>query len=181
MQKFVRQGMEREAMEMAVELIHTSKAFLSMVCNRLVVICNEDLDTQAAPWILPFVVAACAQAKERYAGHEDNPGECRLMIGNAIRMMCRAPKSREGCHFAAAIGLRSLLADWAPEIPDWCNDQHTLIGKRMGRGIDYFREVSAKLVPPQAVKDPWEDEAYHFWGLKERKGKTSSTEATPPE
>ena len=46
-------------------------------------------------------------------------GEARLMIGNAIRMMCRAPKSRAGCHFAAAIGLRSPLEDFAPTIPDW--------------------------------------------------------------
>lgn len=33
-------------------------------------------------------------------------GEDRLMVGNAIRIMCRSPKSRSGCHFAAVIGLR---------------------------------------------------------------------------
>ena len=36
-------------MEFAVELMHTSKAFHSMVCNRLIVVCHEDLDTLAAP------------------------------------------------------------------------------------------------------------------------------------
>ena len=41
MQKAIRGGMEREAMEFAVELMHTSKAFHSMVCNRLEVICHE--------------------------------------------------------------------------------------------------------------------------------------------
>jgi hypothetical protein len=35
MQKAIRRGMEREAMEFAVELMHTSKAFHTMVCNRL--------------------------------------------------------------------------------------------------------------------------------------------------
>jgi hypothetical protein len=55
------------------------------------------------------------------------------MIGNAIRMMCRAPKSRAGCHFGAAIGLRSLLEDYAPTVPDWAFDQHTLAGKKLGR------------------------------------------------
>ena len=34
MQKAIRRGMEREAMEFAVELMHTSKAFHSMVCKR---------------------------------------------------------------------------------------------------------------------------------------------------
>jgi hypothetical protein len=43
------------AMEFAVELMHTSKAFHSMVCNRLEVICHEDLDTLAAPHVFPFV------------------------------------------------------------------------------------------------------------------------------
>jgi hypothetical protein len=31
-----------------------------------------------------------------------------MAIGNAIWLMCRATKSREGDHLAAAIGLRSL-------------------------------------------------------------------------
>ena len=75
-----------------------------MVCNRLEVICHED--TVAAPWIVPFAATAVAQSKERYTSRI---GETRLMIGSAIRIMARAPKSRAGCHFAAAIGLRSLL------------------------------------------------------------------------
>jgi hypothetical protein len=49
MQKAIRRSMEREAMEFAVDLMHTSKAFHSMVCNRLEIICHEDLDTLAAP------------------------------------------------------------------------------------------------------------------------------------
>ncbi|MCP1831486.1 MULTISPECIES: hypothetical protein [unclassified Bradyrhizobium] len=47
MQKCVRRGMEREAMEFAVELMHTSKAFASMVCKRLQIISHEDIDTAA--------------------------------------------------------------------------------------------------------------------------------------
>jgi replication-associated recombination protein RarA len=99
MQKAIRRGMEQQAMEFAVELMHTSKAFHSMVCNRLEIICREDLDTLAAPWVAPFVFTATAQSKERYAR---SIGEARLMVGNAIRMMCASPKSRAGCHFAAA-------------------------------------------------------------------------------
>jgi hypothetical protein len=33
-------------------------------------------------------------------------------------MMYRAPKSRAGCRSAAAIGLRSMLEDFVPTIPD---------------------------------------------------------------
>jgi replication-associated recombination protein RarA len=91
MQKAIRRSMEKEAMEFACELMHTSKAFHAMVCNRLEVICHEDLDTLAAPHVVPFVTAALAQSRERYS---KSIGEARLMIGNAIRMMARAPKSR---------------------------------------------------------------------------------------
>ena len=83
MQKAIQRGMEREAMQFAVELMHTSKAFHSMVCNRLVVISHEDLDTLAAPWVVSFVATALAQSRNRYS---KSIGEARLMVGNAIRM-----------------------------------------------------------------------------------------------
>ena len=59
-------------------------------------------------------------------------------------MMARAPKSRAGCHFAAAIGLREQLEGYVPAIPDFANDQHT-IGRKMGRGLDHFREEGAQV------------------------------------
>lgn len=165
LQKAIRRGLEREAMEFAVELIHTSKAMHSMVCNRLEVICHEDLDTIAAPWVLPFVATALAQSKERYSS---KIGEARLMVGNCIRIMCRSPKSRAGCHFAAAIGLRSMLEDFAPTIPDWALDMHTMKGKAMGRGLDHFRSEGAKLVPPPTEPDPFVDQAYRLWAIKQQ-------------
>ena len=57
--------------------------------------------------------------------------------------MCRAKKSREGDHFAAAIGLREQLEGYAPTIPDRANDKHTLAGRKLGRGIDHFRKEGA--------------------------------------
>jgi replication-associated recombination protein RarA len=165
LQKCIRRGLEREAMEFAVELMHTSKAFHSMVCNRLEVICHEDLDTIAAPHVVPFVAASLAASRDRYS---KSIGEARLMVGNAVRLMCRSPKSRAGCHFAAAIGLRSMLEGFAPEIPDWANDQHTLAGRKLGRGLDHFRSEGAKLVPPPTADDPYEDEAYRLWAIKQQ-------------
>ena len=79
MQKAIRRGMEKEAMEFAVELMHTGKAFHTMVCNRLIVICHEDLDTLAAPHVFPFVAASLAASRERYSR---SIGEARLMVGN---------------------------------------------------------------------------------------------------
>lgn len=165
MQKCIRRGMEVEAMQFACELLHTSKGFHSMVCNRLEIISHEDIDTEADPRIVPFVKAACDQARGWY--DPDKIGRSRMAIGNAIRMMCRAKKSREGDHFHVAVGLASLIEGFVPEIPDWANDQHTLKGKRMGRGLDYFRAESTKLNPP-APKDKYEDEAYRLWKVRQQ-------------
>ena len=80
-------------MQFAVELMHTSKAFHTMTCKRLQVISHEDCDTQARPDIVPFVRAACEQAREWYDSDVTKLGKSRMAIGNAIRLMCRAKKS----------------------------------------------------------------------------------------
>lgn len=169
MQKCIRRGLELEAMQFAVELMHTSKAFHSMVCKRLQVISHEDIDTQARPDIVPFVKAACEQSKEWYDADVAKLGKSRMTIGNAIRLMCRAPKSREADHFHAATGWAEILENFKPAIPDWALDQHTTEGRKKGRSLEYFRNESTKLVPP-APKDSYEDEAYRLWALKEQRG-----------
>jgi replication-associated recombination protein RarA len=165
MQKCIRRGMEKEAMQFACELLHTSKGYHTMVCNRLEIISHEDIDTAADPRIVPFVKAAVCQAKAWYTTDIMKIGKSRMAIGNAIRLMCRAVKSREGDHFQAAIGFAGLLNGFVPTIPDWANDGHTIKGKAMGRGVDYFRAESTRLEPP-AEKDAYEDDAYRMWTLK---------------
>lgn len=167
MQKCIRRGLELEAMSFAVELHHTSKNFASMVCNRLQIISHEDIDSMNAPWIIPYVKAACDQARDWY--DPDKLGKSRMAIGNCIRLMCRAPKSRQGDHFHVVAGLRSLLENFVPKVPDWADDQHTIRGKRLGRGLEYFRTESTKLDPPPLEPDPYEEEAYRLWHLKERR------------
>jgi len=163
MQKSIRRGMEAEAMAFACELIHSSKGFHTLVCNRLEIISHEDIDTQAAPHVVPFVATCVEQAKRMY--DPDKIGKARMFIGNAIRMMARAPKSREGDHFAIAIGFANEIGGVVPEIPDWAFDHHTMKGKQMGRGLKFFREEATKLVP-KPKKDAYEDEAYKWMEVK---------------
>src|ERR1700722_7410608 len=107
MQKAIRRGMEKEAMEAAVEVLHTSKAFLTMIANRLEICSHEDIDTYAAPWIIPFVATCCEQAKRHHDPRK--LGRAPMFVGTAIRALARAPKSRLGGHFGASIGLASEL------------------------------------------------------------------------
>lgn len=165
MQKCIRRGMEREAMEFACELLHTSKPFCSMVCNRLELISHEDIDSMANPQIVPYVATCAAQAKAWY--ELPNPGKSRMAIGNAIRLMCRALKSRSADHFQAAIGLQNLLNGHVPTVPDWAHDMHTHQGKRLKRGLDHFRTEGTKLDRTDGQADPFEDEAYAMWKLRD--------------
>jgi replication-associated recombination protein RarA len=179
LQKAIRRGLEADAMAFAVELMHTSKAYHSMVCKRLQIISHEDIDTTAQPWIVPFVHTACAQAQEWYK--PENPGASRMALGNAIRLMCRAKKSREGDHFQAAIGLRSLLEGFTPQFEDYVFDQHTIKGKEMGRGLDHFRSEGTKLLPAPEKTDAYEDEAYRLWHIKCAGGSKANPVKLPPD
>ena len=166
MQKHIRRSDEREAMLCACELIHTSKAYMTMVCNRLPVISHEDINSIAAPWAVPYVDTACRQAADAYAKKPENPGKTRMFVGNAIRIMCAAPKSRVADHFQAGIGWSNLFGDVTPVIPDWAKDKHTAEGRRMGRGLDHFREVGAHLVEKDGTvvpEDGYADQAYAAW------------------
>src|SRR5260370_11688241 len=84
LQKAIRRAQERSAMEMASELINTSKAFCTMATNRLEIISHEDIDNLSQPWTAPFVATACQQARDGYA--PKRLGKSRLPVCNPIIM-----------------------------------------------------------------------------------------------
>ena len=172
LQKCIRRGMEREAMSFACELVNSSKAFCTMCCNRLEIICHEDIDNLRQPYIAPFVSAACNLAGRIW--DKDKPAKARLPIGNAIMMMCRAEKSREADHINGAVGIPNQFFGVKPEVPDFVYDHHTRKGKAMGRDMRHFRTESCKLVPPQREKDKYEDEFYEWQDKKSKQSQGDS-------
>jgi replication-associated recombination protein RarA len=166
LQKHIRRGEERQAMHCAVEMGHTSKAFFTMLCNALEIISHEDIGL-ANPEAVMFTATAVEQAKRYF--EVDKPGKWRMILGNAIRMLCRSKKSREGDHFQAAVGQSALMDSIAPTIPDYALDHHTHAGKKAGRDLTFFREVSTLLVP-KGKPDDYEDEAYAIWKRKQQNG-----------
>jgi hypothetical protein len=108
-----------------------------MVCNRLEVICHEDLDTLAAPHVFPFVAASLAASAERYRlSFRCRPSGCGpcLTTSRPRGLRCARHHADRVAHHQASRARRG----WT--IPDWGNDQHTLAGKKLGRGLDHFRK-----------------------------------------
>jgi hypothetical protein len=170
LQKAIRRADERLAMQCAVELAESSKTYGSMLLNRLRIILHEDLDVVARPDIIAGVEATIQQI-ETIRADPKKKSKVRMLLGTIIRIMARAPKSREGDHFHVAVGW-PVVNGTPPVIPEWAYDKHTSQGRRQGRGLDHFRESSCQLVPPPAGKDAYEDEAYAIWEADERGGRT---------
>jgi hypothetical protein len=172
LQKAIRRADERLAMQCAVELAESSKTYLSMLLNRLRIILHEDLDVVSRPDIIAGVEATIQQI-ETIRSDPKKKSKVRMLLGTIIRIMARAPKSREGDHFHVAVG-RPVVNGQPPIIPDWAYDKHTGQGRRQGRGLEHFREVSTRLVPPPRDKDPYEDEAYAIWAAED--GRSDETD-----
>jgi hypothetical protein len=165
LQKAIRRSEERLAMECAVELMESSRNYFSMMLNRLRIILHEDINVVDNPQILTAVELTIQQI-EGIRADQTKRSKCRMLTGTIIRMMCRAPKSREGDHFHVAVG-RPIVNGVQLELPDWVFDKHTSEGRRKGRGLEHFRESSCMLVPPPERKDPYEDEAFAIWAAEE--------------
>jgi hypothetical protein len=45
---------------------------------------------------------------------------------------------------------------------------HTLEGRKLGRGLQHFREIGALSVPQPTEPDEFESEAYRLWAKKQR-------------
>jgi len=166
LQKAIRRAEERLAMQCAIELLESSRNYSTMVLNRLVIIMHEDLDVVSRPDIIS-AVELTVQRIDQLRRDPDKASKCRMLIGTLIRLMCRAPKSREGDHFHVAVG-RPVINGCPPELPEWVFDKHTREGRRQGRGLDHFRESSCLLIPAPAEKDEYEDEAFAIWAAEER-------------
>lgn len=156
MQKDIRRGNERQAMQWALELI---PAYEAACWNRLVTIAHEDVGLAD-----PFVLVALPTMRETYMEMRTrgDGGAC-LVLANAILMLARAPKCRLADEFQCVV--RDDHANWPPErVPDYALDKHTAAGKRMGRGVDHWLTEGTHLDNVTTdVPNPYTEEAARRW------------------
>lgn len=161
LQKEIRRGNEEDALYWALELLPRYEMYL---WRRMLVICNEDIGI-GAPEILVQLPALRGQFFEfRELGKD---GTCRLILANAILLMCRAPKARTADHFQRVVTqqwMEDFRAGLARPIPDYALDKHTLRGRAQGRaGFDFWIDEGCQLENQAGVEDPYAERAQALW------------------
>jgi replication-associated recombination protein RarA len=153
LQKEIRRGNEREALFWATEL--DLSGFGNYVWKRLRIIGSEDIGL-AEP-LLPVVIRTLNEnwIEQRKAEGGDSTGSAALFLLHAVVLLVRARKSRLIDHALMALyeGERP-----APAVPDFALDQHTIAGRKMGRGADHFFDEGARLENEADVGDTWYEE-----------------------
>jgi len=165
LQKTIRRGLEREALNWATEL--DLAGYGNYAWKRLRIIASEDVgpaDSMVAVQVRALFENWLEARKGKPKDRQFAAGE-RLFLLHAVIVLARAPKSRTVDHALMLFyeGERERL-----EIPDYALDKHTLRGKRMGRGHEHFFTEGAKLVG-ETIPDPYADEGRQARGGQGRK------------
>ena len=162
LQKDIRRGNEYEAMFWAVELDSLSPTTL---WNRLRVIASEDIGiaNPPAPLIIDVLEKEYTDAKRR------RNDSYRLFLTNAVLFLTRSRKSRIVDDLLNVVYGEIQHEDKKLPIPDYALDMHTLRGKKMGRGFEYFFSEGSRL-SNEALENPYTDKAKEmlikYGGLK---------------
>jgi len=147
-QKFVRRGMEHEALWCATEL--SISGYEEYVWRRIKVMVSEDIGVGMIS--LPAQIDALYTTYTAMKKEKNHHKPEKLPFIHALMLIIRSKKSRlvdNKCWYY--FGLRDMISP--VEIPDWIHDCHTRKGKAMGRGNDYFFEHSAKIENEAGLPD----------------------------
>ena len=167
LQKSIRRSLEFEAYYWADECC---PKFAKAMWTRLIIISHEDIGI-AEPQAQLYIDMCRRQWFEMCK--ESKQGSARMVLANAILMLCRATKCRLADHFQTSQrGFREIEGRRL-EIPDYALDRHTARGSRMRRSWDHFREVGTILHDRSDIEDPYEKD---FWRYKPLLKKVTSNE-----
>ena len=133
LQKSVRRGIEKDALFFGMELY--ASGYSKYLWKRIFIMVSEDIGLANPD--LPQRIQALYANWQIIA--EKNVNDGTLPIIHAIVELCRSKKSRMLDHAK----VWALFTDYRPDVPDYALDTHTRRGKRMGRNLDFFKEVGS--------------------------------------
>lgn len=133
LQKSVRRGIEKDALFFGMELY--ASGYSKYLWKRIFIMVSEDIGL-ANPDLAQRVQALYANWQ---IIAEKNVNDGTLPIIHAIVELCRSKKSRMLDHAK----VWALFSNYRPDVPDYALDTHTRRGKRMGRNLDFFKEIGS--------------------------------------
>lgn len=139
-QKAIRRGEEEVAMRMGEELFDSG--FGEYCWKRMKIITSEDVGL-AEPNMPAVIWSLYQMYQEQVKKHDTKHCPERLYLYHAIILLARAKKSRY-IDWALTY-IRETNKKMELVIPDYAYDMHTIKGKSLGRGMDYFYRESSKL------------------------------------
>ena len=155
-QKSIRGSDENAALHYLARLLEAGD--LISACRRLMVTACEDIGL-AYPQAIP-VVKACVDI-----ANQVGLPEAVLPLGDAVVLLCTAPKSNSG-----ALGIWAAMDDVKNgrygDIPAHLKDSHYSGAKKMGRGLTYLysHDYPNHYVEQQFLPDEMKDKVYYNFG-----------------
>jgi replication-associated recombination protein RarA len=147
LQKDIRRGNEYQAAYWGVELEDFNPKAL---WNRLKIIASEDIGLANSN----ATVLIDVLEKKYFDFKERNNDGYKLFLIHAIAYLARSPKSRLIDNLVIAV----YNEETKLEIPNYALDKHTVRGRKMGRGFNYFFDEGAKIAN-QTIEDTYEAKA----------------------
>ena len=166
-QKFIRRGMEHEALWYATELYISG--YEDYCWYRIKVMTSEDVGI--ANSTLPAVIDSLYSNYLYLVKERKKPSSARLPFIHAVMLLARSSKSRlvdnKLCYY---FELRDHVP--APPLPDFVFDMHTIEGKIKKRGnAHFFAEAAAIVDAPIDDEFTFRDEVARLYEIEDSKPK----------
>ena len=152
LQKFIRRGLEYEALHTALEL--EENLHFNILWNRLKIIASEDVGpaNQLMPILVESLYKEYVAEKTKLDKKPDDKAHL-LFLSNAVVCLCRSLHNRTVDDLLNVVLLEREKNIGVP-IPDYALDKHTARGRAMDRGWKEFFEEGSKLVN-ESGSNPW--------------------------
>ncbi len=147
LQKSIRRGNEKQALEAAYEMYITSPQFEEKLWRRIQVIAVEDIgfgDPHAATLIYSLNLM-----RKDYLYDE---GDRSIFFIHAIRYLCKCKKERSNDHIKTLL-VQDFEKNCPLQVPEYALDLHTQKGRAMGRDIVHFYQEASKVIPEAESED----------------------------
>lgn len=152
LQKSIRRGKERAAVEFAYEMYISSPQFEEKLWRRLLAISVEDIGMGNPN--APILVNTLNQMRQNFEYSEPDRA---MMFVHAIRYLCQSTKDRSS-DLLKNIVIKNFNKGYVPEIPDYALDKHTKRGQAMGRDSMHFLHEASKVIPQMEVDNGYYEE-----------------------